>query len=238
MLKLYTFGENFGLPDPSPFVMKSMVLLKIAGLEYETRSANLQKAPKGKAPYLRDGDDVIADSTFIRFHLEDKYAIDFDKGLSDEQKAISWAFEKLCEDNLYFAMVSERWKDDANFASGPEKFFDVVPALMRGIIKRKVRNDVVKVTLHGQGMGRHSKQDIAKLTFKALEAISIFLGQKPFLMGNAPCAADASVFAHVAGCLCPLFNGSVQDNAAKFPNLSAYNDRCMALWFPNHKTNT
>ena len=34
MIKLYTFGNFFGLPDPSPFVMKAEMLLKLAGLPY------------------------------------------------------------------------------------------------------------------------------------------------------------------------------------------------------------
>src|SRR5580692_4763877 len=32
MLTLYGFGPAFGLPDPSPFVMKSEVQLKMAGI--------------------------------------------------------------------------------------------------------------------------------------------------------------------------------------------------------------
>ena len=31
MITLYTFGPKFGLPDPSPFCMKALVLLKMAG---------------------------------------------------------------------------------------------------------------------------------------------------------------------------------------------------------------
>ncbi len=34
MITLYTFGPHFGLPDESPFVTKTMLLLKFAGLPY------------------------------------------------------------------------------------------------------------------------------------------------------------------------------------------------------------
>jgi hypothetical protein len=37
MITLYTFGPFFGQPDASPFVMKGMLLLKMAGLEFEAR---------------------------------------------------------------------------------------------------------------------------------------------------------------------------------------------------------
>ena len=53
MITLYNFGPAFGLPDPSPFVMKVEVLLKMAKLPYQTDSAGFSKAPKGKDPLYR-----------------------------------------------------------------------------------------------------------------------------------------------------------------------------------------
>lgn len=50
MIALYTFGPGFGLPDPSPFVMKAEVLLKMAKLPYRTDTTGFAKAPKGQAP--------------------------------------------------------------------------------------------------------------------------------------------------------------------------------------------
>jgi glutathione S-transferase len=102
MITLYTFGPAFGLPDPSPFVMKAEVLLKMAGLLYRTDTKGLRRAPKGKLPYIEDDGERIADSTFIRWHIEKKYGIDFDRGLPREEQATAWAFEKLAEDHLYW----------------------------------------------------------------------------------------------------------------------------------------
>jgi len=97
VITLHTFGPAFGLPDPSPFVTKVEVLLKMAGLPYRTDTTGLRGAPKGKLPYIDDDGERVADSTFIRWHLENKYRIDFEKGLSPEQRAIAWAFEKMAE---------------------------------------------------------------------------------------------------------------------------------------------
>jgi glutathione S-transferase len=97
MITLYTFGPGFGLPDPSPFVMKAEMLLKIAGLSYRLDSKGFSKAPKGKLPYIDDDGERIADSTFIRWHLEKTHKVDFDRGLSEEQRAVAWAFERTAE---------------------------------------------------------------------------------------------------------------------------------------------
>src|SRR5205085_12481005 len=90
---LYTFGPYFGLPDPSPFVMKAEVLLKMANLPFEIDTGGFNKAPKGKLPYIADDGEIIADSTLIRLHIEKKYAFDFDAGLSSPERGIAWAFE-------------------------------------------------------------------------------------------------------------------------------------------------
>jgi glutathione S-transferase len=89
MITLYGFGPAFGLPDPSPFVMKAELLLKMAGLPYKADTGGMRKAPKGKLPYIVDDGEAVGDSTFIRWHIEKKYQIDFDRGLTPEQRAIA-----------------------------------------------------------------------------------------------------------------------------------------------------
>ncbi len=68
MLQLSVFGPHFGLPDGSPFCIKALVLLKMSEQPFEVTKMNFSKAPKGKAPYLKDGDAVVADSHLIQQH--------------------------------------------------------------------------------------------------------------------------------------------------------------------------
>lgn len=234
MIILYTFGPYFGLPDPSPFVMKGMMLLKLAGLPYQENRRGYRKAPKGKLPYIDDDGEIIADSTFIRFHIEKKYGFDFDAGLSSEQKAIAWAVERMCEDHLYFVCADLRWCDDANFAKGPAHFFDAVPAplrpLIHSIIRRKVRKNLV-----AQGLGRHSKAEIAELGIRDIDALATILGDKPYLMGARPCGADATLYGFLAGSLTPVFEDPVRAAAERHPNLVAYVKRITEHYFPLEK---
>ena len=91
MITLATFGPGFGLPDPSPFVTKADVLLQMSGGPFEKKTLGLRQAPKGKLPFIVDDGETIADSTFIRGHLERKYGVDFDKGLTPAQRGAAWA---------------------------------------------------------------------------------------------------------------------------------------------------
>ncbi len=230
MITLYVFGPMLGLPDLSTPCMKTHALLKMAGLEYRVDYGGLRKAPKGKLPYIDDDGAVIPDSTFIRWHLEEKYRIDFDKGLSAAERAQAWAFEKLCEDNLYWAVMSARWIDDANFTRGPAKFFDSAPAPLRPLIAKIVRRSVRKA-LQAQGAGRHSRAEIERLATRGIDAVATQLGDKPWLMGPEPCAADASVHATVTGLLCPAFETPLRTATERHANLVAYSRRGMERWF-------
>jgi len=234
MITLYNFGPAFGLPDPSPFVTKAEVLLKMAKLPYRTDSTGFRKAPKGKLPYIDDDGSIVPDSTFIRWRLEKKYGVDLDRGLSAEQRAIAWAFEKMAEDHLYWALVHGRWMDDENFTKGPAQFFRSVPAPMRPFITAMVRRQLRK-TLHGQGFGRLSVQEIAALATRSIDAIADFLGEKPFFMGSEPTGVDATIFAFVAGVLCPHFDLPIRAAAARHDNLRRYVSRMTARFYPDVK---
>jgi glutathione S-transferase len=231
MITLFTFGPNFGLPDPSPFVTKAETLLKMSGLPFRTDPSGFSKAPKGKLPYIDDDGERIADSTFIRFHLQKKYGIDFDRGLDATQRATAWAFEKLAEDNLYWSVMDARWTDDANFDKGPRQFFRGVPAPLRPFIVAMVRRQVRK-GLHAQGTGRHSAEEIVALATHGIDAISDYLAQKLYFMGAEPTGVDAAIFAFVAGLLCPAFETPLRTAAERHNNLRTYVGRMTGRYYP------
>ena len=232
MITLYKFGPGFGLPDGSPFVMKAELLLKIAGLPYATNMKGFGKAPKGKLPFIEDDGEIVADSTFIRSHIERKYRFDFDRGLSGEQKGAAWAIEKMCEDHLYFLMVQARWFDGDNFARGPAEFFKIAPAPLRPIIKAYILRGMRR-TLRGQGLSRHNPTERAELGRRDLAALSAILGEKPYLMAADPLGVDATTGAFVAGCLAKAFVTPLRDAAEALPNLVAYRDRVMKRFYPD-----
>lgn len=231
-ITLYTFGPIADLPDISPFVIKAMTLLRMAGLEYVEDRTGFRRAPKGKLPFIDDNGEIVADSTLIRLHIEKTRNMDFDAHLTDVQKDIAWSVQTMCEEHLYWAIVSARWQSDANFARGPGKIFDGAPAPFRPLIKWLVRRKVI-ASLKAQGFGRYSCAEAIVLTSRDIESLATFIGDKQFLFGLTPCAADATVFAFLAATLSPINEWPIRDLALSKPNLVAYRDRMMQRYFPD-----
>jgi glutathione S-transferase len=227
MITLYGFGPAFGLPDPSPFVVKSQVQLKMAGIPYRFERARPQDGPKGKIPFIQVGAHRLGDSNFIRKHIEEHHGFDFDNRLSTAERAEAWILERMIEDHLYFVLLHFRWMDDVNFEAGPAHFFDGAPEGVREAGRERVRE-----YLHGQGIGRHSHDEIAGLGARSLAALSNVLGDKPFFMGETPSGVDASAFGMLSGLLTSHFTGEVRRQAERHDNLVAYADRMMASYYP------
>ncbi len=232
MITLHTFGPAFGQPDPSPFVMKAMALLKLSGLPYTTDvfSGGLHLGPKGKRPYIVDDGLTVADSTFIRFYLEQKYGLDFDAHLTPQQKAATWAIEKMCEEHLYFAAIYFRWMVEENFQKGPATFFNKVPALIRPFIRVVARRKAAN-NLHAQGMGRHTEVEITQLACHDIDALAQMLGDADWFGGASPCAADASAGAIALACMCEHFDTPLLAKAKSHKNLVAYVERVQSRFF-------
>ena len=231
MITLYGFGPGFGLPEISPFVTKTEVQLKMAGLAYRKQRAMPPASPKGQLPYIDDEGASIADSTFIRAHIEQKYGFDFDAGLDQPARAQAWAFERMIENHVYWGLVGARWVDPENFAKGPAHFFDGAPEDRREKLREDAQFRVAENYLLS-GLGRHAPDDDVELALRSLYALSLQIGDKSYLMGDKPCSTDAIAFGAVAGILTPFFDSKLRSRAEQFDNLVAYVDRMMRDYYP------
>ena len=232
MITLHVFGPFLGTPDSSPFVIKTMVLLKLADLPYRSVRGNPFKAPHRLLPVIEDDGQMVSDSTLIRHHVEARRGLDFDAGLTPSQRGAAWAFERMCEDHLYFALLDSRWLNAANFRSGLGRhMFDAVPAPARPLVKALLRRMNAR-RLVGHGLGRLAPAQIAALAIRDIDSLADFLADKPFLMGDRPCAADASVFGMVTAILTPPLDSPMRSAIAGRPTLVAYRDRLTELFFP------
>ena len=110
-------------------------------------------------------------------------------------------------------------------------WIDAIPAVIRPLIVPMIRGKTLQ-SIKTQGLGRHAKSDRERLAIRDLAAVSAILADKPYLMGDSPCAADASVFGSISGILTPTFDTPIRGAAEGFRNLPAYRDRLAARYFP------
>jgi glutathione S-transferase len=93
-------------------------------------------------------------------------------------------------------------------------------------MRRKVRRDA-----WGQGLARHGAPERAELARRAVKNLGALIGDKPFLFGDAPRGADATLGAFVQNLLCPTFDSALRDEGEKTPALVAYGQRVAQSWF-------
>lgn len=232
-ITLFGFGPGFGLPEVSPFCTKAEVQLKMAGLPYRKEIGKPEQSPKGQLPFIEDDGERIADSHFIRTHIERKYGVDLDEGLDAVGRAQAWAVERMLENHFNWASGYARWIIPANFEIGPARFFDHAPEEIRAKLREDVRGRVAN-RLFEVGMMRHSAEDIVDLGDRSLLALSALLGDKPYLMGERPSSVDATMFGMLAGILTPFFDSPLRRRAESYPNLVAYTARLMRQYYPDH----
>ena len=234
MITLFGFGPSMGLPETSPYVTKTEVQLKMAGLEYrKDTTTTFSRAPKGKLPYIEDDGQLIADSTFIRGYIQKKYGVDLDAGLSVRQRGEAWAVERMVEDHLGWVAMYAFWLMPENFAKGPAHFFDGAPEAVRA----KLREDAlarVTAAVHAHGIGRHNEDEIFRLGSLSLLALSEILDDRPFITGDKPCGADATVFAFTSRIVGPFIDSPLRQAALKHTNLVDYAGRMMRTYYPEH----
>ena len=236
MITVYGYVPAWGLPDISPYVTKTINYLTMAGLPFEYKNQDLgtlgSDSPTAKLPYIIDEGVQVNDSTRIIQYLQEKYGDKLDTHLSATDKAIGLAFQRMVEEYTYWSGVIEpRWPTLEKFkiyvpyiVGGPQ--LEELPQEVQDALlafREKIHDEHLK-----QGMGLREHEDVVKCLQEDLDALSTFLGDKPFFLGEEPTSYDATIystFRHVADV---PWDWAGRDYARSKTNLVAYADRMRA----------
>ncbi|XP_050691501.1 failed axon connections homolog [Eriocheir sinensis] len=225
---LHMFSRGAACPNLSPFVLKLETYLRMTEIKYEVDYEEPQGS-KGKSPWITLNGEDLADSQFIMDHLGTKFAKDLSAHLSGEEKAVAHAFRNTLESNFLFAYAYWRYVEDKGRAlvSGMQ-----VPIMLRFAFRAFLGN--IKKMLWMQGMGRHTRTEVQHIGRQDLAALSAYLGEKDYLMGEKPTEVDCTVF----GILCQVMycsHGSpyLRMLESDFPNLRAYVLRVRDKFWPD-----
>ncbi len=234
MIKLIKFGAHFGVPDPSPFVLKLETYLRLAKIDYAPIKGDVRKAPKGKFPILIDGDKTIADSQFCIDYLKETYGDPLNEGVSSLEKAHHHMLRLGLENETYFTMVAYRWLHENNSLTIRDAFFSKMGLpgkLIFKIVRKKIRRDVM-----GHGVLRHSWEEIDQLIKTDIDALETLLGDDPFFGGHEPKEIDCTTFAFIANMIVPDLASPFRDISRQSPTLIAYHNRMSEMVFADYKS--
>lgn len=232
MIQLHSFGPSLGLIDPSPFVLKIDTFLRMAGIEFEHRTDvdNFRRAPKGKLPFIRHGEEVVADSQFIIRYLKQEFGCSLDSELSQQQLAQAHLITKSLEENLYFVLLYSRWHQTDSWKIVKLAFFKNMPQFLRWFVPDLMRRQICK-TLHGQGISRHSTEEVLEISRQSFQALSELLAQKKYFFGENPSSADATIFAFLAQFILVELDNPFNELARSFPTLTKYTQRIYKRYY-------
>lgn len=228
MLTLMKLPTAWGIRNASAFNMKAEALLAMSSLSYDTVEALPSKGPKGKLPALIDGDRTIGDSTLIQRHLETTYGIDFDGGLTDRELADAEAFRRMAEEWLYFIALYVRWLVHPQITR--EAFFGSVPWPLRNMIFGRLQREVRR-TLHGQGLARHTREEIYGFGKTAVDALADRIGDGPFFHGGRLRSIDTALYPQIVNITDAPYDTPLRCHARSKANLADYAQRCDAAIF-------
>lgn len=232
MVILYQFERTWGIPNLSPFCCKTETYLRMANIEYAIKATIPLFAPKGKLPYIEDGDPKLADSRFIVRHLKTHYK-DLDEDLTSAESALSLAMHRLLEEHLFWATLYSRWQyTDANWQVNKKAIFSVLPPVIRDVAAVYYRRRIQRQIL-GHGTGRHNAEEIFELGMQDIDALSACLGNKKYFLGDKPTSLDASAFGLLINTLgCPI-ESPLKEYGLTKDNLKNYVERIKLQYYPD-----
>ena len=218
------------MPNMSPFCTKLETYLRVSETPHRVLPAELTKAPRGKIPYAELDGALVSDSQHIIETLERRAAKPLDAGLTDLDRATARLVRRTLEEATYFLGLRLRWAEDAGWTVFAPEFKKLLPGAIRwfapGLIRGKVRK-----SLHAQGAGRHTADEVNQMLADDWRAIATILGDRPFLLGDQIRTVDCTVFAFADGVLGFPGDSAAKQAVSQLANVVAYRQRIRDRWW-------
>jgi len=194
---LHHFQRAKLIPDGSPFGLKMETYLRMADIKYEN-DFKYPSSPKGKTPWITVNGKDVSDSQLAIEYLEKELEKSLNDHLKPEEAAVARAFQVTLDDRFAWCLAIDR------LVYGQGKVIMKIlgpglpgPKFAHPLMMKLFKRGTVK-SAHGHGIGRHSEEEVKKIGLADLKAFSEYLGNKPFLFGEKPSIADASLFGFLA----------------------------------------
>ncbi|MDF1662107.1 MAG: glutathione S-transferase family protein [Planctomycetota bacterium] len=211
----------------SPPCWKAQLTLRFKGLDYEVIDvilpAQIKKHnPRGRVPAIKDGGEIIVDSSDIITYLDKKYPEPPLDSKDPKERAMIRVLEDWADENLYFYAVYLRWLVPANFKRLKTCFFNEhYPPLVK-IVAPAIARKEVGGRARTQGVALKGEAVVRKELYECFEAIDAMLEGQDYLVGSALSRADISVFAIIDQLSEERLTPDVRKEIDKFQNISQW----------------
>lgn len=226
MITLYCFGPVDTLTDFSPYCAKVAMWLDMSGLEYRRSFMPPNKTPNKKLPAVKDGGELMIESTRIIATLDERYGLGFDADLSDAQLAHRDELHALLDDRLYIMALRSRWKEQSEWGHQSRsltEFFtkNKVPRLLQPVLKYVTRRGAV-AQVNAHPVGKLSVRDYIEQSHEVFQKLDQTVSGEGFVFGDKPTSIDATLAAFLEGCIDYPPTGEFAKAANQYPALRAY----------------
>ncbi len=229
-MTVHIFTGKWDVPSESPFCLKLLTWMRMAGIPYETSAlSGPAKSRSGKAPYLeREDGSMLEDSSAIIETLRTEYVVKLDAERTPEQRATMTMIQRTVETHLYFAILLHRWRD--HWPEIRRGYFEgIIPAPLLLVAGPLIRRGTIKQA-HGQGMGRMAWSQAIIEAKDDLLALSVLLGDRDYFLGT-PGLTDAIVYGFLENIRVEPMGGPLADALRGHANLTAWLDRMKARYW-------
>lgn len=200
IIYLYGVEKETNNASPSGFCQKVETYLRLRKLRYEHVATYPPMAPKGKLPYIKYENDIIADSSFIINYIESKIG-PLVKEESALDKANIRAWKSLIEETFYPCVVYDRWCPDENYLITYQEAFGKISWPLRDCLSMYFRSLITK-TLYTNGIARHSKVDVESINAECVQSVAVLLGEKKYFSGQeSPNQLDVLMYSFLVNAL-------------------------------------
>lgn len=232
MIILHQGPAAWGVANISPFCLKLESYLRMTGLPYTVKAADIRMAPKGKIPFIEEGGKLLGDSQIIIEHLKRKHGDSLDAKLGVEELARGHAMRRMLEESTYWHLVYVRWALEEGWKAYRPIFEALFPPVLGQVVPFLLRRKVLQ-SLRAHGLGLHRPEEILEMGKADISTLATMLGDKPFLFGEQPTSFDAVAHAFIVSITVFPVDSAFKRYVQEQQNLIRYAERFQQRYYGN-----
>jgi len=237
LVYLIQFPRAGSVPSLSPFALKMETWLRMADIPYKNVSNEFKyESVRNQIPFVELNGRQISDTEVIIQELTRIFNIKMDEHLNELAAAEATAFHSLIEDRLrwycwYYRALNNTFIATSDGVIGHFEgvqrliFKEVVVKWMKYKLSRKCQS---------HGVGKLMPSEVDGFVKRDLKAVSTFLVDKRYLMGENFCSLDATAFGHLTMFYFCLMNSEIkQFMISDCKNIIDYLNNVKAEFWPD-----